>query len=267
MESMAVYLPARLLTVGQLVAHANWIHPARRLDSSVLILTVSGSFGIRVGEAPHVLGPEQALILPAGLPHRGFALREDRPPVYYWAHFVNAAQGARDRVEVAGCSDRLSEDTYNRAVALFHQLISEKSAGIPVACDYLLSLLFLELGAANTRGDPGKALFNRLSEYIRLHCHERLTLSVLSGALGYSEDYLSRIFHAHTNESFREYIHRLRLQRARQELLSTVKSVQEIALDCGYPNAKFFSTSFLKYEGITPTVYRNMYGAIHQNTD
>ena len=47
--------------------------------------------------------------------------------------------------------------------------------------------------------------------------------------------------------------------------VGSTRSIQQIAVACGYSNAKFFSTVFMKYEGVTPTDYRNMYGGIHQN--
>lgn len=266
MDRFSIQLPATLLTVGQFVAREGWVHPRRTLDSSVLIVTEAGRFTMRVGGERCRLGPRQALILPAGVTHEGEAAGDDAPPVYYWAHFLDGAGDARQRIEIDGFREALQESTFNRVVTLFHQLISEKSAGLPLACDYLLSLLFLEL-TDGREGDPKAALFNRMREYIRLHCHEKLTLADLADAFGYSEDYLSRLFHANAKGSFREYIHRLRLQRAKKELLSGVKPVQEIAAECGYSNAKFFSTVFLKYEGVTPSAYRNLYGGQHQNLE
>ena len=55
------------------------------------------------------------------------------------------------------------------------------------------------------------------------------------------------------------------MARAKRELLGSVKSIQQIAETCGYSNAKFFSTVFLKQEGVTPSAYRNLYGGLHQN--
>ena len=268
MERFSIQLPATLLTVGQCVAREGWVHPERTLDSSVLIIAEHGRFTMRVGGQRRAVGPRQMLILPAGVPHWGEPAPDDDPPRYYWAHFLDGAPEERHRIELALTDEMLPEDTYNRAVTLFHQLINERSAGmnVPLAGDYLLSLLFLEL-TDERRGDPKAALFNRMREYIRLHCHERLTLAELSAAFGYSEDYLSRLFHANVRSSFRQYIHQLRLSRAKKELLSTVRSIQEIAADCGYSNAKFFSTVFLKYEGVTPSAYRNLYGGQHQTLE
>ena len=266
MDRMAIFLPATLLTVGQCVTREGWVHPRRTLDSSVLIVTGEGRFTMRVGNECFQMGPRQQLILPAGVEHAGVAAADDVPPVYYWAHFLSDPAGARHRIEVNVCSGELPESAFSRVVTLFHQLITEKSTGLPLACDYLLSLLFLEL-TEERQGDLKAALFNRMNEYIRLHCHEKLTLAELSNVFGYSEDYLSRLFHANARCTFRQYIHQLRLLRAKKELLSSVRTIQEIAADCGYSNAKFFSTVFLKYEGVTPSAYRDLYGGQHQNLE
>jgi len=91
------------------------------------------------------------------------------------------------------------------------------------------------------------------------------TWADLSEAFGYSEDYLTKFFNANVNCSFRSYLHQIRLENARRELLSTTKSVQAIADECGYSNAKFFSTVFRKHTGMSPTAYRALYGKLYQN--
>lgn len=263
---MTVRLPARFLSAGQCVAHAGWIHPDRKLDSSVLIAVDRGRFGIAVGAQRFFLGPRQALLLPENIRHAGFATEGDEPPVYYWVHFQSGRGAWGDAVSLPVSALDLSEMTYSRLATCFHQLINERSTGRnnAILCDYMLSVLLLEADREG-REMPRAAVANRMLEYIRLHCFESLSLSDLSGALGYSEDYLSRLFHESVDCSFRQYIHRLRMRRATRELLCSVKTIQQIAAECGYSNAKFFSTAFLKCEGISPSAYRNMYGGIHQN--
>lgn len=263
---MTIQLPARFLSVGQCVAREGWRHPARTLDSAVLIVVEDGRFGLTVGERRFALEANQAALLPAGIPHAGVRIEGEISPKYYWAHFREGVGAPENRVEIGLAPVRLSEMAYNRLASGFHQLINECSVAAENATirDYMLSLLLLEV----QRGDreaPRTAIANRMFEYIRLHCFEKLTLSDLSRELGYSEDYLSRLFHEYADCSYRQYIHQLRMSRAKRELLSGTKSIQQIAVACGYSNAKFFSTVFMKNEGVTPSDYRNMYGGIHQN--
>lgn len=265
-ETLTVRLPARFLSVGQCVARDGWVHPDRTLDSSVLIVVERGRFALAVGSERYVLGPGQALILPRGIRHAGFPVENAEAPTYYWAHFESGESGGESAVRLPAAPVELTEMAFNRLATRFHQLINENSvnSGHSLLCDYMISVLLLELQREGGEA-PRAAVANRMLEYVRLHCFERLTLCDLSCALGYSEDYLSRLFHEQVACSFRQYIHRLRMQRATKELLGSVKTIQQIAAECGYNNAKFFSTAFMKYEGISPSAYRNMYGGLHQN--
>lgn len=263
-ERITVRLPARFLSAGQCVAHPGWVHPRRTLDSSVLIAVERGRLGIYVGEERFAAGEGQALLLPAGVPHSGFPVGRGEEPVYVWAHFRGGEADTGQEVRPDSLCAALAGGSRDRMINTFHQLISESSTrGGGLTCDYLLSLLLLEL--CGKRETPRSVLTNRVLEYIRLHCYERLTLDDLNRAFGYSGDYLSRLFHEDMHMPFRQYIHQLRLLRAKRELLGGVKSVGQIAEECGYGNAKFFSTVFMKQEGISPSAYRSLYGSLHQN--
>ena len=267
-EAVLIRLPARFQSAGQCVAYEGWVHPARLLNSTVLIVVKAGCFGLRVNQREYRLNARQAFLLPAGIAHRGFHFEGEEAPNYYWAHFEDGAVQSGSRVRFEGLAMVLTEDLYNRLVIGFHQLINEsrQSGRSAEICDYSLSVMLLEL-QRGSRDLPRNAVASRMLEYMRLHCFEKLSLSDLSRELGYTEDYLSRLFHEYVDCSFRQYLHRLRMARAKRELLSSVKTIQQIAAECGYGNSKFFSTVFLKCEGMSPSEYRNLYGTQHQNDD
>jgi YesN/AraC family two-component response regulator len=45
-------------------------------------------------------------------------------------------------------------------------------------------------------------------------------------------------------------------------LLSTSKSITEIAIECGFGDGNYFGDAFKKIKGVAPRVYRNMQGMI-----
>ena len=265
-KDVTVRIPARFASAGQCVAREGWVHPERVLDSTVLIVVERGRFGMVVDGEEYILGANQAVLLPAGRRHAGFHCAEEARPRYYWAHFESGACAGGQSLKLPAAPIELTDTAFNRVANAFHQLLNENclDSRDALVCDYMLSLILLEL---KREGEDarGTAVTNRMFEYIRLHCYEKLTLEDLSRTLGYSGDYLSRLFHERAKCSFRTYIHQLRMKRAKRELLGSVKTIQEIAADCGYSNAKFFSTAFLKQEGLTPSDYRNLYGGLHQN--
>ena len=265
-EFPAVNLPVRFISAGQVVSEPGWIHPKRLLNSHVLIVVKQGHFGMAVNGREYVLSAGQAFLMPAGLEHCGFRAEQEEAPVYYWAHFEDESLSGRDRDNLGALSACLSGPAFDRVVSAFHQLINRSSVvkGPSALCDTLLSVILLEIREEETE-NPQPAVVSRMLEYIRLHCFEKLDWNSLSLALGYTGDYLSRQFHSHMKCSFRQYIHLLRMDRACRELLSSEKPVQQIASECGYGNVKFFSTVFLKTEGLSPTAYRNRFSRIHQN--
>lgn len=56
-----------------------------------------------------------------------------------------------------------------------------------------------------------------------------------------------------------EYLSHYRINQACKELLSTKKSVLEIAFDCGFRNLSNFNLQFRKITGNAPTEYRKKF--------
>ncbi len=68
-----------------------------------------------------------------------------------------------------------------------------------------------------------------------------LSLTDVCAAAGISEAGLRRKFHAYYNLSPKKYLIKLRLDRAVDLLVTSSKSVKEIALECGFEDEKYFS--------------------------
>lgn len=256
-EIMSVSLPARFLSAGQ-GPFPGWRNmPGSVPDSLLLAVRETGS----EPGACSCIPQRQIHLLPPGVSLPDVS-RADRGSRWYWIRFRSAVSPDAVQARLGPLPALLSEPAFNRFSYGFHQLLRESEGLSPFSdlCDYMLSALLLSLQDDPHRAHP-TAVVTSLLEYIHLHCCEPLTLPDVSRALGYSEDYLSRLLHHQVSCSFRQYIHRLRMQRAKKELLSGFRSIREIAEDCGYTNAKFFSTSFLKYEGLTPSAYRNLYAS------
>ncbi len=93
--------------------------------------------------------------------------------------------------------------------------------------------------------------------YIHQHYTEDIHLEDAAGAAYLSPGYLSRIFKAETGYSFKEYIHRLRIQKAQDLVCGTDLKYYEIAEQVGYKDYKYFSAYFNKIAGCSAKEYRN----------
>lgn len=97
-------------------------------------------------------------------------------------------------------------------------------------------------------------------QYIADHYKEMLSLEVVAKEVNLNPVYFSNIFKKETGENFVDYLHKYRIEVAKERLRREDSPVINIALELGYSDAKYFSKIFKKYVGIKPTDYRKIYG-------
>ena len=85
-----------------------------------------------------------------------------------------------------------------------------------------------------------------------------LTLPGLAKKFGLSESGLSKKIKAFTNMTFKEYLTKTRIEAAKSLLISSEKSITEIAVLCGYNSSNFFGDVFKKNMGMSPSSYKKM---------
>lgn len=98
---------------------------------------------------------------------------------------------------------------------------------------------------------------HRVQDHIERHLQEELRLEDLARVACFSPFHFHRIYAAVTGETIREFVLRLRLERAASQLLNVPgRSVTEIALDCGFGGSAAFARAFRAAFGTTATEFR-----------
>ncbi len=105
---------------------------------------------------------------------------------------------------------------------------------------------------------PGDERIKRLMLFIQEHYSERLTVSALAASIPLSERECYRLFQNSLGITPVEYILSVRLQKARELLMSTGKSVLDIALETGFGTSSYFGKVFCRRYHITPSRYRKL---------
>lgn len=93
--------------------------------------------------------------------------------------------------------------------------------------------------------------------YVRLHLHEKITLTGAAQAASVSCAHLSRVFQAETGLSFTEFVRRERVEEAKQLLDYTQESLSAISQYLQFSTQSYFVKVFKKVTGMTPGAYRN----------
>ena len=94
-------------------------------------------------------------------------------------------------------------------------------------------------------------------DHINYNYASPITLDDLCGAAGVSKQHLCLLFRNTLNMRPMEYAAKRRIQEAKALLMGTDKSIEEISEEVGFGSESYFCKLFKRYEGMTPTDFRN----------
>ncbi|MBD2680477.1 MULTISPECIES: helix-turn-helix domain-containing protein [Nostoc] len=104
-------------------------------------------------------------------------------------------------------------------------------------------------------GLPERQLLQVL-EYIDAHLHQDIKLADLAQLLSMSQFHFSHLFKQAMGIAPYQYLLQQRIERAKQLLKKSDRSIIEIALVCGFNSHSHLSKQFRQITGMTPKAYR-----------
>lgn len=97
---------------------------------------------------------------------------------------------------------------------------------------------------------------SRVKAYINENFAKNISLDDVSRMVDISPYYFSKLFKQEVGENFIEYLTEVRMKHARHLLEDPKYSIKEVCVMSGYGDPNYFSRIFKKYEGMTPSEYR-----------
>ena len=116
----------------------------------------------------------------------------------------------------------------------------------------------MEARRADT-ADSANTIIGDVMSYVQdNYCSSDLSIGGIADQFGVSISYISRQFKRTYGVGMLDYVHRLRINKAKQLLSETDELIKTISEQVGYINALTMSRSFKRYEGILPSEYRTL---------
>ncbi|MCM3632696.1 helix-turn-helix domain-containing protein [Paenibacillus camelliae] len=114
----------------------------------------------------------------------------------------------------------------------------------------------------DAEGKQVSSVVDKVRQYMLAHLDEEFSREKLAAQVYLNPAYLSRLFRRETGLSLTDYMVKLRMNKAKEQLESSNLKVSDIAYLVGYANFSHFSKLFKKTTGLTPQEYRKMYGKV-----
>lgn len=132
------------------------------------------------------------------------------------------------------------------------------------ALSRLIFLIMQHRPDAQPKIPSGKALrdaerMKRMLRYIQEHYSEQLSTAKIAQSAAISESECLRCFRSVIGMPPIQYVNQFRIQNAAELLVSTNQKIADIGALCGFQETSYFTKTFRKLKGCTPSEYRQQH--------
>ena len=218
-----------------------------------LLYAFEGVAEVETDGSHHLLPPQQAAWIPAGLPHQTTLRRVRTVAVFFDPAMV---RGHDDRVRVLSATAPVRE-----MVVYAGRWRIDRASSDPTADAFFTALALLTADWLETEETPLHLPTSAVPVIAAVMRHTQAHLAQvdersLCAAVGVSERALRRMFRSETGMTWREYRTTSRVLRAMAMLAEHDRSVLETATTVGFDSLSGFERAFVRVTGERPRAYR-----------
>ncbi|GGG79167.1 helix-turn-helix domain-containing protein [Paenibacillus radicis (ex Gao et al. 2016)] len=92
-------------------------------------------------------------------------------------------------------------------------------------------------------------------KFVRQHLDRKISLEEVAAHLHLNPSYFSRLFKKETGQNFIEYVTRSKMEKARELLNGSDRTMEQVAQQLGYENRSYFVKLFKEHYGVLPSKY------------
>lgn len=256
-----------LQEIGTLQATKPHISKRSNLSSYLFFLVRSGSGKLSYDNTEYLLHAGDCVFIDCRKPY-SHETSEDLWSLS-WVHFhgPTAANIYQKYLERGGRPAFTPADgtQYNVCFSQLYATASDSSftrdMELNTGLSRLLELLLADAWHPETGQTGAKnTTLLEIKQYLDDHYAEKITLDDLARRYFVNKYYLTRIFKEQFGISIMDYLQKVRITHAKNELRFTDKSAEQIGSECGIGDVCYFSRVFKKVEGISIREYRKQWG-------
>lgn len=255
---------------------------SHRHDLYEIFYGVEGTFQFECDGRVETLGPQEFVILGKNCLHR-ILYTPDQPATYFTIIFDIVVKNTPAPLEaeleygeIIEAMAHIDKEKYRRGYSrqsqrplleqihqepLRHQLgwLCQTSA---LYCQFFFNLLREVADASSQIKTPlgYKNIALTATKYIHANYADDINIDIMAQVLNVTPRHINRLFQELFGSSFARTVNIIRMEYAKQHLLSSNESIERIAARVGLPSGKVLTKLFNEQEGMSPAKYR----ALHQ---
>ncbi len=231
--------------------------PSHAHELPFFALLLDGSYGERYGRQSAQYGPFTVMYRPSGIPHQ-----DEIGPRGVRFFEIEIRPSWRERL--ADCSASLNvahDDCGGGALLWLAMKLFRETHGDGASHDLCVESLLAEL-LAQAAQIPRETFHDappwltRVVDKMQVEYCNRLTLDDLSNEAGVHPVHLSRVFRKCKREGIGDFVHRLRIRAACEQMLCRDRTLADISFSTGYADQSHFTRAFRKITGMSPAKFR-----------
>lgn len=133
--------------------------------------------------------------------------------------------------------------------------LDRQNARILTESVLLYTLSYVKCDDGNTFNKSDAFIESIISYVDNNYTDHNISLKKVADIFAYTDKYLSHIFKERMQINFNVYLTRLRIQKALELMQNGRRDISEIAIQCGFSDAGYFSKVFKKIVGKNPKEY------------
>lgn len=225
------------------------------LDLFLLMYVCAGTLTVETRGHTCTASAGETVLLDCRRPHSYYC--EDTVD-FLWFHFNGNSSALYAEYLYVQRGIVFPED--GRLEADFRDVLQLAGADIPDEHQLSLSVsrILCRLASAQQHNRTAEGFLRPAADFIRSHYSEPISLDDLAERCRISKPHLIRSFKRCLNCTPHEYLLSYRLRQAKQRLIGSAASMEEIAEQCGFNSASHFTRAFRTNTGMTPTEFRKL---------
>lgn len=152
------------------------------------------------------------------------------------------------------------QDSFVKEFNEIFQLVKAEKPGFQLECAgkviYLLGRIISIVKNNEFANKKVEQTIRKACLYLRDNTHQNINTEELATNLNISYSYFRRMFKKYTGLSPNQYHLGLRIQKSKDLIRYSDKSIKEIALELGFDSIHYFSRIFKNKEGVSPSTLR-----------